>query len=262
MTLSFNLINKMLKRKNHYAYWLLIVQLVTVLVLSYTISVFGQINSGPNWWKNMDSIEIILVAVIFDMIFAGIMTWQNEKINSAQTWHLLPVSDNNVWLYNILTSLLSCAVAFIGQVIYFGIFELIFSINENNCIFWDSIRDPNVFQFLLFLVLITLLIFGFASFCNMFSKAIVDFLPIKNAKWVRIFVITLLVIIGIYIFFLLSNLLNGFVVRHVLHQNLGRSDFYEPFWLINTICGLFSFLFLALDLWLNQNYFETNVSHY
>lgn len=58
-----------------------------------------------------------MTTIFADIIFTGLLCWQNEKINLSQTWHLVPISDVKLWLINIFSSIAECAYIFIIQVL-------------------------------------------------------------------------------------------------------------------------------------------------
>lgn len=247
MSQFWNLTYLMLKRKNHFAYWLILVQILTIIILPI---IFLANGTAHNWKEAWNYFPLNLLLPVFDLSFAGIMVWQNEKINNSQSWHLPAIKDGFIWISNIFSSLLSCTVVFFSNLIVMFVF-----------IKWDLFADLDAEAFLdlVFIVAVTLLIFAFSSFCNYFSSIASNYLPVQNIRWVKIFIFCLLVIVGVYLFFIINDHLSAFLIRNMLHKSAAS---YTPLWLTTVIVGGVALIFSCLDIFLSQKYVETNISNY
>lgn len=218
--------------------------------------------------------NVALVSTIFvDLIFLGLACYRSERINSCQTYSLIPISNKKLLLSNLLSTILGCAILFIVQLLILSALAFIlyhnveksFLINQSTS--WNDLLTLTIGG--LDLIFAVLLIQTFISFINFSSKSITDFLPTRNSKLIRGILIIIITIIGVYFAFTIMrhidgvlNLLqqkafnkNTVVLHYVSLYNLAYA-FYP---LISMILG--TVLFGSLDLWLFDKYFEVNISN-
>lgn len=212
MTGFKSLFKQMFKQKSRYAYLVLLVQtfavifmfLVGLITKNNSLAVSGNDNALTMW-------DIILLhgawtTVIGDLVFLGLLCWQNEKINLSQTWQLIPCSSIKIWLTNVFSSLVECAYIFIIQAVIGLVVSLIdcFSYKMPLSKFIGPVRFSwgdvqGTVEVGLYIASICLIVFVFVSFANLLTRAIIDQLPVKNTLGIKIFVMAILVIIAVLI---------------------------------------------------------------
>lgn len=220
---------QMFKQKSKFIYLILLVQLIAVIAsLVFNIQTIAQGEFQEILYNNT-----IFTTVLFDVIFLGIMCWQNEKINLSQTWRQIPISSTKFYLANIMSTLICCVYIFIIQIIaniivtapkVTRVFNDLIGYADYTANFWNR-----GLIFGLFLVLIVITISMFVSFTNFSTRVIVDFLPIKNTTWVKMLVMGILVIIGVYVGMQINSHFTNFMVTNFTHSvmiysNIGKSD--------------------------------------
>lgn len=261
MTSFGKIFNQMFLRKSHFVHLILLIQLFSIIFLSLLIliqnphgapDILLSMFPGNRFWTIPFSISVI-TTVFADLTLCGLMCWQNQKINISTTWHLAPISENKVYLSNILSSLAECVYIFIIQFIWDLIIGFIFeSTSGRNMIddlaptFSDASDD---LELIIFLIALVLIIFTFVDFVNFSSHAISDFLPVKNAKWVRILIVAILIIIAAYLFLNINS-----YIQDRVNQTFNS---YVELWTLNVeyLCG--AIIFGILNLWLKNKYVET-----
>lgn len=272
MTNFGQLFKQMWSQKWKYLYLIFLINLFAVVF----ISVFALITKNYNlfffysadhdlghFWES----NFINLTLLFDLAFCATMCWQNEKINTSQTWHLIPVDDRKIYLANITSSLITCGVFFFLQQVVnsilliptqgmqslayvfqgFGLYPRTFPgiINSSQTSF--------IFYWF-FIVLIILSIYFFVSLINFVSKIISDELPFKSTLWIRLLIIAILVIAGVYLASIILPHLENFI-----DAKQRTLQIYDPVWLddiflvgINIVVGL-------LDLWLVKKWIEPKI---
>lgn len=284
MTTFKSLNQQLFRQKRHYANLVLCIQLFAIIFLSIltlvndkdmssTRTVFGIYFSGKahDYWAI--PCEMAIITTIFaDLLFAGLMCWQNEKINNSQTFQLIPFSTNQTWLTNLFSSLLACAYLFVIQVIFCWLSFIPSEIYAKRNIFVDTVKvliDPrsndywSLLQDLEYLVVLTLLIFIAVTFVNYASTIICEHLPIKNTQWVRILLIGLITILGLYIALQIDSHLTDYYIIHTTAVRKHGGEFIvdDPMWLSNLEIIAGDIVFGALDLWLGHKYWEPKRDH-
>lgn len=107
------LFKQMFVQKRRYANLVLLLQVFAVLfllvmaLLDKSNLAYLNISKDSNWLDRLLSAGM-LETPIADVIFVGLLCWQNEKINLSQTWQLAPASSVKIWLINMLSSLVEC----------------------------------------------------------------------------------------------------------------------------------------------------------
>ena len=209
------LIIQLFMQKKAYVYYALIIQLFAIIFFL----IVGQFDHFSffidNHWivtdkgpfSNIIFQLFFMTSAIIDMFFCGVLCWQNQRVNLSQTWHLVPTSSSKLYLGNLISSLLECAYIFIVQMATISIIGLIVvktmtNANEVSIIKgYFSFNSSTIIQSLLMLVLLVLGIFLFVDFCNFFGSFIAETLPVKNTKLLRWIIMSLLAIIGMYLFY-------------------------------------------------------------
>lgn len=182
-------------QKVKYIHLVLLIQIITIILLALFSNKGREINTVLS--------EIGLTStVIADLVITIILCWQNERINSSQTWQLIPLASSAKYIANVLSSVLGCIYIFIIQLLINFILLLPYlsaspvPININN-LEYGVVHD--YFQLCVSLFLLVLVIFTFVSFVNFLSYLIINILP-TNTKWVRLLVIVVLTVVATYIF--------------------------------------------------------------
>lgn len=214
MTTFKSLFKQMFLQKRRYAHLVLLLQIFAVIfifVFSINSNEYKSLFVIGNKTNNWDILFWIgcYTTVISDLIFLGLLCWQNEKINLSQTWQLVPVSSIKIWLTNIFSGLIECVYIFIIQVI-FGILVITFDCLSKKVNFFTEITKSaawnwswadfeGIIELLIYLISICLIVFTFVSFSNLLTRTIIDQLPGKNTLIIKILVMALLVIIAVFI---------------------------------------------------------------
>ncbi|MDN5956270.1 MAG: ABC transporter permease [Lactobacillus sp.] len=275
MTSFSALFKQMFVQKRRYAHLVLLVQTFAVifmflmdLITSNNFAkgflVFAQ-NSHPKFCDIIFALGIITTA-IGDLVFLGLLCWQNEKINLSQTWHLIPVSDIKLWWINILTSVVQCAYIFVIQVVL-GIIVLIFdcmsygpsfsTMNKKVGFSWSWPDVMGVIEMPLSLIGLVLIIFCFVSFVDLLTRTITDQLPGKNSTVIKIFVMAILVIIGVTIAFKINDQLTAAYMRHLMKNSNGYSVDTLPMAIIEFFAG--SIILGAINSFLIEKFVEPKI---
>ncbi len=278
MTTFKSLNQQLFRQKRHYANLVLYVQLFAIIFLSLltlindrgkstTVTVFGLIFSGKehNYFAVPFGMAII-TTVLGDLIFAGLMCWQNERVNNSQTFQLIPFSTNQTWLTNLFSSLLACAYLFIIQIIVCWLLFVPEEIYAKHNVFLDTNKllglGNNQFwqclHALEYIVVLTLLIFIAVTFVNYASTIICEQLPIKNTQWVRILLIGLITILGLYFALQIDSHLTDYYIVHTtaVRKHGGEFIYENPIWLSNLEIIAGDIILGILDLWLGHKYWE------
>lgn len=272
MTNFGQLFKQIWSQKWKYLYLIFLINLFAVVF----ISVFALITKNYNlfffystdhdlghFWQS----NFINLTMLFDLAFCATICWQNEKINTSQTWHLIPVDDRKIYIANITSSLIACGVFFFLQQVVntilliptqgmqslayvfqgFGLYPRTFPGITN------SSQTSFIFYWF-FIVLIILSIYFFVSLINFVSKIISDELPFKSTLWIRLLIIAVVVITGVYLASIILPHLENFI-----DAKQRTLQIYDPVWLddiflvgINIIVGL-------LDLWLVKKWIEPKI---
>lgn len=207
----------MFVQKRRYANLVLLLQVFAVLfllvmaLLDKSNLAYLNISKDSNWLDRLLSAGM-LETPIADVIFVGLLCWQNEKINLSQTWQLAPASSVKIWLINMLSSLVECIYIFVIQVILGFVAAKVTWADASLLI-----------EFLLFLTGTVLVIMTFVSFANFLTKVIVDQLPVNNNIVIKLFVMAVIVIIAI----LIAEQLNEQITAMYLHR-FAKEAAYDP----------------------------------
>lgn len=271
-----NLIKWQFKQKKRYADLVLFLQILILIIIAiWTIfnkdsnGYYNAFNSGayPHYWRAIFESNVSLV-IFADITFGALSCWANEKINLSQTWNLIPVTTNKLWLGNIFSSILTCVYLFVLQMIFLFITCLaaLPDFIDKNPIkhvlgafgLWPNLYTTrNVFETIIFLFLIAYFVYIFVSFINFSSRAIVDYLPVKNILWVRMLVMAIISIIGIYISSIFVGHISNFVQSQYDKNSLLANRYSDPMWLSNLITVIVDALISIVDLGLFNKYVES-----
>lgn len=270
--------------------WIKILWLVQILILIFgTAILIIQHPHGVNadassfsglffdFDNNLYAVPVNLSSFLIiwgDIIFLGILIWQSYKINLSQTWRLLAQSDSQLWQGNLLSSFLSCCTVFIPQVIVY----LILLVIENtfskthpiNSLFNADFQNhllqnlSNFTSFCLLLIAFVLLILTFADFTIFSSRAVADFLPFKNVKAMRVILVIVLIIIGVYFGSTIINetiaITNKFADKMmVTHKSISFAYYNLSTWAMVLEFAIAALIFDLLDTWLIKKYVETTI---
>ncbi|WP_240405229.1 ABC transporter permease [Lactobacillus crispatus] len=233
---NFNtLFKQMFVQKRPYANLVLLLQVFAVIfllvmaLLDKSNLAYLNISKDSNWLDRLLSAGM-LETPIADVIFVGLLCWQNEKINLSQTWQLAPASSVKIWLINMLSSLVECIYIFVIQVILGFVAAMIDNLSHHYSLLHDLVdakvtwADASLLiEFLLFLTGTVLVIMTFVSFANFLTKVIVDQLPVNNNIVIKLFVMAVIVIIAI----LIAEQLNEQITAMYLHR-FAKEAAYDP----------------------------------
>lgn len=282
---TFKSLNQQLfSQKRHYANLVLYVQAFTIILLititlistggrfpkgrTELFGLFYASSANDNWFLPFGL--AIATTVIADLVFAGLMTWQDEKIDNSQTFQLIPFSTNGVWLTNIFSSLLACAYLFLIQLFACWLLYIppelriyhqnIFSdtwkaIGIGHQDFWDNL------QLLAYIIVSALLVLVAATFVNYSSKIISEQLPFNNTRWLRTLIIAIIVFIGIYFAIAINDRVNNYYMLKTAVYKKNEVDEESPLWLYLLETGITDLILIALNLFLGHKYWEPRRDH-
>lgn len=271
------LMKEQFQQKRKYANLILFLQII-VLIIAAIWAFFGKGSSHyfysldgaafSSYWQadfQSNSFSIWLA----DFAFAITSAYCNERINRSQTWRLIPVSANKLWLSNILSSLLTCIYLFISQLILlfltalpakraFAYHNPLFS--TLNAFWLYPTKDNNwslILNRIIFIFALAFFVYACVSLVDFAGQAIVAFLPVKNAKWAELLVAGLLTIVVITV---ASDAWGHFANFMLKQSQLHRTwvhQFGSPLWLSNLLIWGINLLFALLDLWLFSHFVES-----
>lgn len=246
MTKSWTLFKQLFKQKSKSVYLLIIIQLIAAFV----ITAFGIFNSGE-----MNHAEFIGVAMhnklliymitfvigflvlsIFTSFAYFIMTsWKNEKINQSQTWQLIPINSEKLYIINTLSSFLSfiylcvlqALVGIIGAIIFYvgsnefrkGIAELITVMNKEHV--WSQIDWKLICEEAVLVLLLGLAWYITVSFYHFITRTIIDFLPDKAARLTAIIVRVVMLVLVIWLLIQFLNITSAMYESRFINTNFG-----------------------------------------
>lgn len=133
MHVLFSLNGQLWRQKRRYANLVLLLQafafILIFVIVSLTIGYgnnillfFYPITSLRTAWAGTLSSLAIVTTVIADLIFASLMAWQNERIDNSQTFQLLPLSTDQLWLVNIFPVFWLAATFSLFRLLFLGCF--------------------------------------------------------------------------------------------------------------------------------------------
>lgn len=214
---------QMFKQKSKYVYLMIILQVISTVILSiYELS--QENSSGIEDILRIFYHISYLMMILLDIVFCGLMCWQNEKMNLSQTWRQVLITSIKFYLANIISTLVGCIYyLFAVQMI----FNCLLSFPKINQPILDVLGitagyNPNlimkVITSILFLFLVVITISTFVSFTNFITKIIVDVLPVKSTIWIRMLAIGILVVIAAYIAFQMNDHFESFLMTRIGKQ--------------------------------------------
>lgn len=275
MTSTKALFKQMFLQKRRYANLVLLVQVFAVAFM-FLMGIIFRGNNNPinsiseaivginnNVWTAILGLGAI-TTFFADITFFGLMCWQNEKINSSQTWQLIPASSSKIWIINIVSSLAECAYIFIIQVVIGSIVFIIDIYSSHSNWFAGSFSGNDIWNLveeLLVLVGLGLIIFTFVSLINFLTKAITDQLPIKNVAGIKLIVMAILVIIGVIIAARINDQISAMYYSHILAKAKNTAMSFDvadvtalEYWIGSILLGI-------IDCVLIQKFVEPKINH-
>lgn len=194
---------------------------------------------------------------------------QNEKINTSQTWRLIPISDTKFYLSNILSAMIAyiyfLTIEFIAILILLAttffsnsvVHDKIFAVNAPKD-FWANFDWIIVINGVLMIFLTGVLIYLTFSLINLSSRTIIDFVPIAKSK--LILIITRLIIITI-VFILVSRIGSSLIslIQWLLKHNSAISSQYTSLYYVNISLLIIVLIFGAINIWLINKFVEAKI---
>ena len=240
-----------------------------LLLLQFAVVIIGALWSAlanshfkplEKWSQGVVMVGITSFIVILIYLFISIIS--NEKINSSQTWQLLPISSKGFYLVNLFSSILNAIYLVFMQVIMAlivlipltafkefrsGVGEIWHKIIEaGEIILKDSL--PIFVLIVLFMLFFLIAIYIFVTTVNFVSTLLVEQVSKINSRIARFLLIVALVVIafimGINLVDLLDNL--NFFNRNTLIE-WSQADI---------ILLIIDSFFITLNIWLLKNYHE------
>ncbi len=270
-------LNGKVKRINLIVFW----QIISTILLTF-FTFFDLVHLRVNDRSVspfLGGLEIFFSTAIVLCFLLYIMTCiDTERINSNESYRLIPLSDIKYYLGNLLSSVTSFLYFIVIEIICFVIFagatytlDQKFQSDVNT--FFNRFDSPGFFgapkdvravawiavNLIIFLILLAFLIYFFISFLNLSSRAIIDFLPGFPSKTFltisRLFIIVLLC----WIFSKIANFVGEFYQTPLdLFLTGLQGESLNLLALSNLGMLVFTLLFLAINLVLFTNFFEPN----
>lgn len=242
------------------------------------LQLIGAIISSVLFMINNHSVPVVIVPLIHFVtwgVAAGFCyfiytIFQNEKINTSQTWRLIPISDTKFYLSNILSAVITyiyfLAIELIAVLVLVAVVFFSNSAEHNKFFavnapadFWanfDWIIVINVVCILLLTGILTYLTF---SLINFSSRTIIDFLPIAKSR--AILIVTRLIIVSI-VFILVSKIgssLTSLIQWLLMHNRAGSSQYVSLFY-VDISLAIIILIFGAVNIWLINKFVEAKIN--
>lgn len=262
MTNFWSLFKQMWSQKQRYISLILVINIFTIVFMT-----FFKIIMPDDYYAHVGIVKYwqdsyMWLTIYIDIAFCAIACWQNEKINTSQTWHLIVADERKIYLANIFSSLVACGVFFFLQQII-NAFLLLPSYGAESLVhiyrdfqLWSAQYDPwdNVLFHWFFIVMIILFIYFFVSFTNFTSKLITNYLPFKSTLWIRLLVIVVLVIVAVYFGLIIMSHLQSFIDA--------KKGSVDPIWLDDILLLVVNLVFGSIDLWFVHSFVEPKIANY
>lgn len=275
MTSFGTLFKQLFKQKAKSAYLLIAIQVAASLVLTVLTMISNSSEMSHAQVAGVAIGNIVMVYLLsYILVFLGVgipitlvyfvmTSWKNEKINRSQTWHLIPISSEKLYIANTLSSfvafiylnIIQAVIAFIGYIaLYLGSVDIrkgtaaIFSeLNKEH--FWTSADWGSMIRFIIAAILLGLAAYITVSFYHFVTRAIIDFLPNKAATFTSIVVRFLMMILVIWL------VVKFFEVASNLYDNLfavaGTDDLG-----VTVLFLLFDIIFGGINIFLIKKFVE------
>lgn len=103
----------------------------------------------------------------------------------------------------------------------------------------------------------------FVSFTNFSTRVIVDFLPVKNTTWVKMLVMGILVIIGVYVGMQINDHFTNFMMTKFTDSVMVHSNIREvgSMQVTDIELAIISLILGSLNIWLINKFVETKVKN-
>lgn len=269
---NFNrLFSQLFKQKSKTTYFIFMIQLATVLVISFFFIFKSTFKSLIGFLMAVIAL-IIGTSLIAEFIYLIITSWQNEKINRSQTWRLAPMSAGKIYLDNTLSSFVAYMYLFVLQVIsclllvglsysISGQFRHVINTGFGHLtkddiwinMAWSSINWTLVLESFVFFILLSLAFYITVSFFNFSTRAIIDFLPGMSSKFVVGIVRLILIIL---ICWLIIKVLEILPADPLLDSQIsrGNEDWYMARILVDFL--IFDVVFGSINVGLIDKFVE------
>ncbi|WEV37982.1 hypothetical protein OZX58_04325 [Lactobacillus sp. ESL0680] len=271
MAVFERLFTELFKQKSKKAHLMIMLQFVSALVTT----IFNYFESTgemkfvlqkENGFLTFLFVIFFLFSFLFLPIYLIVTSLQNERINHSQTWRLAPMSDDNIYLDNMLSSFVNfiylALLQTLGSIFLFGLSYLFNKQTKNG---WDemlaAIRKGNqsratltdLLGIVLIAILLGLLVYLVISFLNFTSQAIVDFLPAVSSKFI-VTIIRLILIIAIMWLLTRVYLFVKPIVASPLSYLLGEKEL--ELWPAVGLFTIIDVVLAAVNMFLISKFFE------
>lgn len=222
MTSFGTLFRQLFKQKAKSAYLLIAIQLIASLVLT----VLSLINDGSEMnHAQVAGVSIgntvmtyllsyglifLVIGIPVTLAYFVMTSWKNEKINRSQTWRLVPISSEKLYIANTLSSFAAFIYLNIIQAVITALISLVAYIGSDDLrkavtlIFNELGREVNTnlgstVEFIISAILLGLAAYITVSFYHFVTRAIIDFLPNKAAAFTAIVVRLVMMVLVIWL---------------------------------------------------------------
>lgn len=202
MTSSKKIVSLLLRDKSKAIGILLLVQ----LLLSVGEAIFNTLNNKS------DVISLTGGGFAFTIVGFVMISTMNERVYSAKNYRMLPISDNKLYSANILTSILTLIVYFIGEFLIFITAGIIFPNPYDQRMIGDFIQSGHWLEksgLLVAILLATVLILVGITLIHLVIDAIENNLPTKDNNGIKV----ILTIVVIWLFLMPFNFITANILR-------------------------------------------------
>lgn len=267
------------QKKNHTLKSIILCQLIFAIISSLIANIFFHQGFSPDLGDSNPIAAFLFqfgayflsysfFAVFFYVAFSAIKT---EKINTSQTWRLIPLSDGKIYLFNLFSSWLNLICLFIIQslVLLFtmGIFTLLSSKVKDQVakiLSSEQVKDSlnisiaNIVLFCLMIVFLFLAFYSLISLINLTTVTGLEFLPFKSTKFVKTVFRLVCIFLIIFIFNKLSFLFD------LIGDNpwVFTDDSFASFagiWIVDSL--IFNVIVIAINVFLINHFVEAKANN-
>ncbi|MDF7638950.1 hypothetical protein PT285_05995 [Lactobacillus sp. ESL0791] len=227
MTSFRNLFHELFKQRSNLIWLFFLLQILIALVGGLmSFSQDSHITIRNFQWGDFfvaSGTIFLFLGLIYDLLFVILTAYRNEKINQSQTWRLIPASSGKIYLTNLFSSFMALVGLALLQIVsagvLFGLAEISSAAMRQDTaklfanINWRWDRDQTnaviwIVGTLIFLILLSILLYAVTSFINFSSSSIINFLPSVSGKFALLVTRLLLIIVISWVIIRVINIFN------------------------------------------------------
>lgn len=258
--------------KRHFVHRLALLQFIAAIVIAIWW-MLGERNTHADWQISGFLMFLTLMPFV-NIFFLFASSYQNEKLMRTQTWNLIPISTNKLYIANLLST--------VGEGIYLVLIQVLISllllipvttmngfwssmqkqfgsIGEDKL--WQYMRLEDVIGLIVFILLIAIFFYCLVSMINISSTVLSDFVSGKYNKFIKFIIEVILLVIAIILLARLSNFLYTTIVETLqtgmFQHVLGGKVYVEPgIWVTIIITVILDLIMLTINSYLLKYFYE------